>query len=143
MNKAMIIGYLGRDPDARTMPSGEMVANINVATTERWKDKTSGEKREATEWHRIVFFGRQAEIAAEYLKKGSHVAVVGALRTRKWTDRDGIERYSTEIVARELEMLARPVDEREPPRDQTENQRSNIKPSVEVEHEFDDAIPFD
>jgi single-strand DNA-binding protein len=98
VNKVIIIGNLGADPETKYLPSGDAVTNIRVATTETWKDKTSGEKKEATEWHRIAFFGRLAEIAGEYLKKGSQVYVEGSLRTRKWQDKDGQDRYSTEVV---------------------------------------------
>jgi single-strand DNA-binding protein len=107
VNKVIIVGNLGADPETRFLPSGEAVANIRVATTETWKDKTSGEKKEATEWHRIAFFGRLAEIAGEYLKKGSQVYVEGSLRTRKWQDKDGQDRYSTEIRGDVMKMLGR------------------------------------
>jgi single-strand DNA-binding protein len=105
VNKVIVVGYLGRDPEMRTFPSGDQVANVTVATTDRWKDKQSGEMREATEWHRIVFNGRLAEIAGQYLRKGSQVYVEGSLRTRKWTDKDGIEKYTTEIRADQMQML--------------------------------------
>jgi single-strand DNA-binding protein len=105
INKAIIVGNLGADPETRFLPSGEAVANIRVATTDRWKDKASGEMKEATEWHRISFFGRLAEIAGEYLKKGSQVYVEGSIRTRKWQDKDGNERYSTEIRGEVMQML--------------------------------------
>ena len=107
VNKVIIVGNLGADPETRYMPSGEAVTNIRVATTERWKDKQSGEMKEATEWHRISFFGRLAEVAGEYLKKGSQVYVEGSLRTRKWQDKEGQDRYSTEIRADEMKMLGR------------------------------------
>jgi single-strand DNA-binding protein len=107
VNKVIIVGNLGADPETRYMPSGEAVTNIRVATTETWKDKQSGEKKEATEWHRIAFFGRLAEIAGEYLKKGSQVYVEGSLRTRKWQDKDGQDRYTTEIRADVMKMLGR------------------------------------
>lgn len=112
LNKATIIGHLGKDPETRYLPSGDAVANFSVATSERWKDKTSGEDKEATEWHRVNAFGKLAEIAGEYLKKGSQVYVEGQLRTRKWTDKDGVERYSTEIRMDKLVMLNRPAGER-------------------------------
>ena len=106
VNKVIIVGNLGRDPETRYLPSGEAVTNISVATTETWKDKTSGEKKEATEWHRISFFGKLAEIAGEYLKKGSQVYVEGQLRTRKYQDKEtGKDRYSTEIRADRMQML--------------------------------------
>lgn len=102
--KVIIIGHLGRDPESRYMPSGEQVTSISVATTESWKDK-SGNKQEQTEWHRIAFFGKLAEISGQYLKKGSQVYVEGRIRTRKYTDRDGIERYTTEIIGDRMQML--------------------------------------
>lgn len=105
VNKVIVVGNLGRDPEMRTFPSGDQVANVTVATTDKWKDKQSGEMREATEWHRIVFNGRLAEIAGQYLRKGSQVYVEGSLRTRKWTDKDGIEKYTTEIRADQMQML--------------------------------------
>ncbi|MEY4021702.1 MAG: hypothetical protein RI960_714 [Pseudomonadota bacterium] len=105
VNKVIIVGNLGRDPETRYMPSGDAMTNIAVATTDKWKDKASGEQKEATEWHRIAFFGKLAEIAGQYLKKGSQVYVEGKLRTRKWTDKDGIEKYSTEIIADTMQML--------------------------------------
>ena len=105
VNKVTIVGNLGRDPETRYMPSGDAMTNIAVATTDKWKDKTSGEQKEATEWHRIAFFGKLAEIAGQYLKKGSQVYVEGKLRTRKWTDKDGVEKYTTEIIADSMQML--------------------------------------
>ena len=105
VNKVIIVGNLGADPETRYLPSGEAVTNIRVATTDRWKDKASGEMKEATEWHRISFFGRLAEVAGEYLKKGSQVYVEGTLRTRKWQDKEGQDRYSTEIRADSMQML--------------------------------------
>jgi single-strand DNA-binding protein len=104
VNKVILIGNLGRDPEIRYLPSGDALANLRIATTEAWKDK-SGEKQEATEWHTVVFFGRQAEICGEYLKKGSSVYVEGSLRTRKWQDKDGQDRYSTEIRGDRMQML--------------------------------------
>jgi single-strand DNA-binding protein len=105
VNKVTIVGNLGRDPETRYMPSGDAMTNIAVATTDKWKDKTTGEQKEATEWHRIAFFGKLAEIAGQYLKKGSQVYVEGKLRTRKWTDKDGVEKYTTEIIADSMQML--------------------------------------
>jgi len=106
VNKVIIVGNLGKDPEVRYMPSGSAVTNVTIATSESWKDKQSGEKQERTEWHTVVFFNRLAEIAGEYLKKGSKVYVEGSLRTRKWQDKtSGQDRYSTEIVASEMQML--------------------------------------
>lgn len=105
VNKVILIGNLGKDPETRYLPSGDAVTNITVATTESWKDKKSGDKQEHTEWHRISFFGRQAEIAGEYLKKGSPVYIEGRIRTRKWQDKEGQDRYSTEIVADRMQLL--------------------------------------
>jgi single-strand DNA-binding protein len=105
VNKVILIGNLGRDPETRYSPDGAAITNVTIATSDRWKDKASGEMKEATEWHRVVFFGRLAEIAGEYLKKGRPVYVEGKLRTRKWTDKDGNERYTTEIVADNMQML--------------------------------------
>jgi single-strand DNA-binding protein len=104
VNKVILIGNLGRDPEVRYMPSGDAVANITIATTETWKDK-AGEKQEQTEWHRVAMFGKTAEIAGEYLKKGSQVYIEGKLQTRKWTDKEGQERYTTEIRADRMQML--------------------------------------
>lgn len=104
VNKAILIGNLGKDPEVRYMPSGEAIANITLATTDTWKDK-SGEKQERTEWHRVSFFGRQAEVVGEYLKKGSQIYVEGRIQTRKWQDKDGQDRYTTEIVADRMQML--------------------------------------
>ncbi len=106
VNKVILVGNLGKDPDVRYMPSGSAVTNVTIATSESWKDKQSGEKQERTEWHNVVFFNRLGEIAGEYLKKGSKVYVEGSLRTRKWQDKtSGQDRYSTEIVASEMQML--------------------------------------
>jgi len=105
VNKVIIIGNLGADPEVRYMPSGSAVTNIRVATSEGWKDKQSGETQERTEWHRIVFFNRLAEIASEYLRKGSKVYIEGSLRTNKWQDQSGNERYTTEIIANTMQML--------------------------------------
>ncbi|RBA24873.1 single-stranded DNA-binding protein [Herminiimonas fonticola] len=105
VNKVIIVGNLGRDPETRYMPNGEAVTNVAVATTESWKDKNSGDKKEVTEWHRITFYRKLAEIAGQYLKKGSSVYIEGRLQTRKWTDKDGVERYTTEIIADTMQML--------------------------------------
>ncbi len=105
VNKVIIIGNLGKDPEVRYMPSGSAICNITVATSRQWKDKTSGERQEETEWHRITFFDRMAEIAGEYLKKGRPVYVEGRLKTRKYTDKDGVEKYATDIVATDMQLL--------------------------------------
>ena len=105
VNKVILVGNLGADPETRYMPNGDAVANIRLATTESWKDKASGEKKEITEWHRVVFYRKLAEIVGQYLKKGSAVYVEGRIRTRKWQDKEGQERYTTEIEANEMQML--------------------------------------
>ena len=105
VNKVIIVGNLGKDPEMRSFPSGDQVANVTIATTDKWKDKASGEMKEATEWHRVVFNGRLAEIVGQYLRKGSQVYVEGSLRTRKWTDQSGVEKYTTEIRADQMQML--------------------------------------
>ncbi len=107
VNKVILVGNLGADPESRFMPNGDAVCNVRLATTESWKDKASGEKKEITEWHRVVFYRRLAEIASQYLKKGTPVYVEGRIRTRKWQDKEGQERYTTEIEATEMQMLGR------------------------------------
>lgn len=113
LNKAMIIGHLGRDPEMRYLTSGEAVVNFPVATTDKWKDRTTGEQKEQTEWHRVSFFGRLAEVAGEYLKKGSLVYIEGKINSRKYTDKDGVERTSTEIRGSEMKMLGKPTTQGE------------------------------
>lgn len=105
INKVILIGNLGKDPEVRYMPNGDAAANVSLATSESWKDKQTGEKQERTEWHNVAFFGRLAEIAGEYLKKGAKVYIEGSLRTRKWQDKNGQDRYTTEIIASEMQML--------------------------------------
>ena len=105
VNKVILIGNLGRDPEVRYAPSGSAICNVTLATSRQWKDKTSGERQEETEWHRVVFYDRLAEIAGEYLKKGKSVYIEGRLKTRKWTDKEGVEKYTTEIVADQMQML--------------------------------------
>lgn len=107
VNKVIVLGNVGQDPELKNLPSGSAVCNVSIATTERWKDKQSGESKEATEWHRVTFYGRLAEIAAEYLRKGSQAYVEGSLRTRKWQDKSGADRYTTEIIANEMQMLGK------------------------------------
>lgn len=111
MNRALLIGHLGRDPEHRTFPDGGMVCNASIATSERWKDKQTGEQREQTEWHNLVFNGRQAEIAAQYLRKGSHVFIEGKIRTRKWQDKSGADRHTTEILVLNFQMLDKKSDD--------------------------------
>lgn len=105
VNKVILVGNLGRDPEVRYAPSGAAICNVTIATSRQWKDKTSGERQEETEWHRVVFYDRLAEIAGEYLKKGRPVYVEGRLKTRKWTDKDGVEKYTTEVIAQEMQLL--------------------------------------
>ncbi|MDG2297702.1 MAG: single-stranded DNA-binding protein [Gammaproteobacteria bacterium] len=140
INKVIVVGNLGADPDSRTMPSGNAVTNISVATSESWNDKETGEKQEKTEWHRVVFFGRLAEIASDYLKKGSQVYVEGKLQTRKWEDKEGNERWTTEIVANQMQMLGERMSQG------TSNQgnvtKQNTSSNEFVDEEFDDDIPF-
>lgn len=144
VNKVIIVGNLGRDPEARTFPNGGQVCNVRVATTDRWKDKQSGEMREATEWHAVVFNDRLAEIAAQYLRKGSQVYVEGQLRTRKYTDKDGNERYSTEIRADQMQMLGGKESGNAPapaPRPQSRATAPAPRASSGFE-DFDDSPPF-
>lgn len=152
VNKVILIGNLGRDPETRYMPNGEAVTNITIATTETWKDKASGEKQEKTEWHRVTFYRRLAEIAGEYLKKGSQVYVEGRLETRKWQDKEGKDRYTTEIIASEMKMLGsrsgqgdasgreRSAEAREPV-PAGEGRSAAKKPAGQFS-DLDDDIPF-
>lgn len=149
VNRVTIIGNLGRDPEMRTFPSGDQVANVTIATTDKWKDKQSGEMKEATEWHRVVFNGRLAEIAGQYLRKGSQVYVEGSLRTRKWTDQAGVEKYSTEIRADNMQMLGVRQDAAPAPspaaRPAPPPQRQAPAPAPSASSGFDDLdseIPF-
>ena len=139
INKVIVLGNLGSDPDARYMPNGNAVTNISVATTNSWKDKESGERQEETEWHRVVFFGRLAEIASEYLKKGSQVYVEGRLQTRKWEDKEGNDRWTTEIVANDMQMLG----ERISSSSNSDSTRVRKQSGSEfATDDFDDDIPF-
>ena len=148
VNKVIIVGNLGKDPETRYAPSGDAVTNIVVATTETWKDKTSGEKREATEWHRVVFFGKLAEIAGQYLKKGSQVYIEGKLTTRKWQDKDGNERYTTEIRADEMKMLGSKSDGQQDGQQRQQSAPQRQEPPRQpaqksgVFGDYDDSIPF-
>lgn len=164
VNKVIIVGNLGRDPETRYMPNGEAVTNIAVATTESWKDKNSGEKKEITEWHRITFYRKLAEIAGQYLKKGSQIYVEGRLQTRKWTDKEGVERYTTEIIADTMQMLGSrsggggggaPMDDgggygggygggggNQAPRQNTAPARQPVTQAAPNFSDMDDDIPF-
>jgi single-strand DNA-binding protein len=148
VNKVILIGHLGQDPQQRAMPSGKAVVNLRVATTEGWRDKQTGENKEATEWHNVVMFDRLAEIAAEYLRKGSHIYVEGRIRTRKWQDKEGHDRYSTEIVANEMQMLGgRSSSERSGGAPADRAPQRNEEPVARAEaagvaESFDDDIPF-
>ncbi|OHC65078.1 MAG: single-stranded DNA-binding protein [Rhodocyclales bacterium RIFCSPLOWO2_02_FULL_63_24] len=149
VNKVIIVGNLGRDPEVRYTPNGDSITNVTIATTDTWKDKATGEKKEATEWHRVVFFGKLAEIAGQYLKKGRQVYVEGALRTRKWQDKEGQERYTTEIVANEMKMLgSREGMSDAPPRDSSGGGNRPAAAAAAPQpaggnfNDFEDDIPF-
>jgi len=147
VNKVILVGNLGRDPEVRYMPNGNAVANLTLATTESWKDKQSGDQQEKTEWHRVVMFRRLAEIAGEYLKKGSQIYIEGKLQTRKWQDNAGNDRYTTEIVANEMQMLggrggsADYSSNAEPAPAQAQAAREP-EPAAAGPADFDDDIPF-
>lgn len=150
VNKVIIVGNLGQDPETRYMPNGDAVTNISVATSEVWKDKNTGEKQELTEWHRVVFFRKLAEIAGEYLRKGSKVYIEGRLQTRKWKGEDGGNKYTTEIIANEMQMLdsrgdtqgnqEQPAATQSNPQQQTQQQKHQTQ--AKAYEEFDDDIPF-
>jgi len=156
VNKVILVGNLGKDPETRYMPNGDQVTNVTIATSETWKDKNSGEQKEATEWHRVVFFRRLAEIAGQYLKKGSQVYVEGSLKTRKWQDKDGQDRYTTEIVANEMKMLGKREGQGGPsgdydsaPRSSGSSSSAPRKPAAAAPassggnfNDFEDDIPF-
>ena len=140
INKVIIVGNLGADPDSRAMTSGNAVTNNSVATSESWNDRETGEKQEKTEWHRVVFFNRLAEIAAQYLKKGSQVYVEGKLQTRKWEDKEGNERWTTEVVANQMQMLGDRMSN-----DMSNDNASSSQSSSDNDFstdDFDDDIPF-
>lgn len=142
INKVIIVGNLGKDPETKYMPSGGAVTNMAVATSESWKDKQSGQKQERTEWHRIVFFNRLAEIAGEYLRKGSKVYIEGSLRTRKWQDQSGQDRYSTEIIASEMQMLDN-KGEQQPQQNASYQQQAPTQQAPAPQGgDFDSDIPF-
>jgi len=137
INKVLLLGNLGRDPELRSTPKGNSVLNFPMATSRRWKDRETEEVHDETDWHRIVVWGRQAEVLSEYLKKGSQVHVEGRLQTRSWSDNDGAKRYTTEIVASRIQMLGRPEDRRAPePIDEPEG------PAAPAEPDGNDDIPF-
>ena len=143
INKVILVGNLGADPETRYMPSGSAVTNIRVATTESWKDKDTGDQQERTEWHSVAFFGRLAEIVAEYLRKGSQVYIEGKLRTRKWQDRDGNDRWSTEVVANEMQMLgSRPGSNAPAQAPAPAAAKVGADAPQPPPGEFDDTIPF-
>jgi single-strand DNA-binding protein len=146
LNSVALIGHLGQDPESRAMPSGSAVATLSLATTEKWKDKNTGEKQERTEWHRIVFFGRIAEVCTQYLQKGDMIHVTGRLRTNKWADKAGVERYSTEIVGAEMIMLVtkgRGEGRIDPAgKSAGASQRAPSQESAVGPDDFDDSIPF-
>lgn len=133
INKVILIGNLGQDPDAKFLASGTAVTNISIATSESWKEKESGEKHERTEWHRVVFFGKLAEIASKYLTKGSKVYIEGRLRTRKWQGNDGQDRYTTEIIAGDMQMLGG---------DRQQGGQPTPEPPRGGKDDYDDDIPF-
>lgn len=136
INKVILVGTCGKDPETRYSPSGSAVTNLSIATSESWKDKNTGEKQERTEWHNIVFFGKVAEIAAEYLKKGSQVYIEGKLQTEKWQDKEGNDRYATKIIASEMQMLGgRSSGGNQQAAQSQQSQQQSI-------HDFDDQIPF-
>jgi single-strand DNA-binding protein len=162
VNKVILIGNLGRDPEVRYAPSGSAICNVTLATSRQWKNKDSGERQEETEWHRVVFYDRLAEIAGEYLKKGKSIYVEGRLKTRKWTDKDGVEKYTTEIIAQEMTMLGgreggggggggfgggddmgggAPAPRSAPPARQAPAGKPASKPSTGFD-DMDDDIPF-
>ena len=141
VNKVILIGNLGKDPEKRYMPNGDAVTNITLATTEAWKDK-NGEKMEKTEWHRVTFYRKLAEIVGEYLKKGRPVYVEGRLETRKWTDKAGVERYTTDVIATDMKMLgSKPTEDTEQPRQQPEKKFEGGAASGGFD-DMDDDIPF-
>jgi len=146
LNKVILIGHLGHDPEVRATANGDTVTHLSLATTESWKDKTSGEKRQVTEWHRVVLYRKLAEIAGQYLKKGSHVYIEGRLQTRKWTGRDDIDRYTTEVVADDMRMLGgRPAagdSEGERETAHGDSHAASQRSRVQAPQYEDDAIPF-
>jgi single-strand DNA-binding protein len=147
VNKVIVVGNLGRDPETRYMPDGAAITNVSVATSFQWTDKTSGEKKEETEWHRVVFRGKLAEVAGEYLKKGSQVYVEGRLRTRKWQDKEGQDRYTTEIVGERMQMLGARAGAGEPRPEPAMESKGGAAPVAAKKpagkfDDLEDDIPF-
>ena len=148
VNKAILIGNLGNDPEVRYTPSGSAVASISLATSETWRDKQSGEVQDRTEWHRVVFFNRLAEIIGEYLHKGSKIYIEGSLRTRKWQDKNGVDRYTTEIIANEMHMLdsksasAAPSEKHPPHQASQSHHHEYAEPAMPRNNSADAAVPF-
>ncbi len=140
VNKVIVVGNLGQDPETRYMPSGSAVTNVRIATNESWKDKQTGEQKDRTEWHSVAMFGSLAEIAAEYLRKGSQVYIEGKLRTRKWQDKDGNDRYTTEIIADEMQMLGSSSGGGAPA--MSDSPPASAPPPQPSGDDFDDDIPF-
>ena len=142
INKVIIVGNLGGDPETRYMPSGSAVTNLTVATNESWKDKQTGEQKDRTEWHKVAMFNRLAEVAAEYLRKGSQVYIEGKLRTRKWQDKNGQDRWTTEIIADEMQMLGGRGGGGSAPMSSPSESGSSSAPPQPAPDDFDDDIPF-
>lgn len=147
INKVILVGHLGKDPEVRYAPNGGAVTNITLATSESWKDKATGEKQERTEWHRVVFFGKVAEIAGEYLKKGAQVYIEGRLQTRKWQDKEGKDRYTTEVVASDMQMLGSRngpghADESYSQEPSYSEPKRPAGKTNDIPSDFDDDIPF-
>jgi len=133
INKAIIVGTAGKDPEIRHMADGRAVVNLSLATSEQWKDKATGEKKEATEWHRVTFYGKPAEVIAQYVKKGSQLYVEGKLQTRKWQDKEGNDRYTTEIIGRDFQFIG----------GKPESKQEQTRPAAEpASNNFDDDVPF-
>ena len=143
VNKIILVGNLGADPEVRYMPSGEAVVNLRLATTDTWKDK-DGNKQESTEWHRVAFFGRQAEVCGQYLRKGSQIYVEGSIRTRKYTDKDGAEKYATEVRGERMQMLGsrQACDSATAPRPASQPAAQQAAPAGNFDAGFDDDMPF-
>lgn len=145
INKVILVGNLGRDPEVKYTPSGDAVCNLSIATTDNWRDKATGEKKENVEWHRVSFFGKTAEVCGQYLKKGSQIYVEGSIRTRKYTDKDGQEKYSTEIRGDSMQMLGGKQDGQQQERGASDNSPRRQEPASKPKPSFDDLgddIPF-